>query len=480
VFSSVAFIVFLALLWLIYMITPKCWRKAVLLVCSYGFCGFLSMKALIALFISTVVAYAGAIIVEKNADNNKKSKAAAIITAVLFAIVLVVIKNIPYVIKMAGISGISENSPLRTFVLPVGFSFYAFSAIGYIYDVYQKKEKAQKDFVAFALFMGFFAKLVSGPIERSAKFEKQIEKLSTLAVWNTERISLAVTYMLWGYFLKLVVADRLALIVNELHGAPVMYDSLWLAGGAVFYSFQIYADFAGYTAIAIGCALLFGIELTENFNSPYLSKNITEFWRRWHISLSTWLRDYVYIPLGGNRKGVARKLINTLVVFILCGIWHGNGLSFLVWGLLHGLFSIFDSTAGKKINITGAVATAISRIITFVAVTFAWIFFRAESLSLAIDYIGKMLTNGINIQGSRLAFEGTGVELIQILLSIALIICVIIFDEISMKSKKSFPVFLQQHRIVKYIFFYVCIMAIFVFGIYGGEFKAENFIYMQF
>lgn len=438
------------------------------------------MKALIALFISTVVAYAGAIIVEKNADNNKKSKAAAIITTVLFAIVLVVIKNIPYVIKMAGISGISENSPLRTFVLPVGFSFYAFSAIGYIYDVYQKKENAQKDFVAFALFMGFFAKLVSGPIERSAKFEKQIEKLSTLAVWNTERISLAVTYMLWGYFLKLVVADRLALIVNELHGAPVMYDSLWLAGGAVFYSFQIYADFAGYTAIAIGCALLFGIELTENFNSPYLSKNITEFWRRWHISLSTWLRDYVYIPLGGNRKGVARKLINTLVVFILCGIWHGNGLSFLVWGLLHGLFSIFDSTVAKKINITGAVATAISRIITFVAVTFAWIFFRAESLSLAIDYIGKMLTNGINIQGSRLAFEGTGVELIQILLSIALIICVIIIDEISMKSKKSFPVFLQQHRIVKYIFFYVCIMAIFVFGIYGGEFKAENFIYMQF
>lgn len=479
-FSSVTFLIYLAVIWLIYMVVTKDCRKAVLLVASYVLCGYISARALIALVISTFIAFCGAKLIEKYADNKSKSRNIAIITSMVFAVVLVVVKNIPYAVKMFGIAGVADDSILKTFVLPIGFSFYAFSAIGYIYDVYQKKEKAENDFVSFALFMSFFPKLVSGPIERKGKFEGQIDRLSEIVVWDTERISLAVTYMLWGYFLKMVVADRLALIVDQIHAAPDYYDAVWLVGGAVFYSFQIYADFAGYTCIAIGCALLFGIRLMQNFNCPYLAKNITEFWRRWHISLSSWLRDYVYIPLGGNRKGSTRKLLNTLIVFILCGIWHGNGLSFLVWGLLHGLFSIFDSTLGRKIKTDNAFAGAVARVITFAAVTFAWIFFRADSLTLALVYIKKMLTNGINPRGAMGYFESCGVSLIQVLLGIALIILVQIVDKICMKMNNTFPVLLQKKRVVKYAFFYIALMAIFIFGIYGGDFNAENFIYMQF
>lgn len=479
-FSSISFLCFLVIVWLIYIVVPAKWRKCVLLVASLGICGFLSLKALVALVVSSLIAFYGALLIDRNDKNDKSRKRIAVTVVLLFAFALVVVKNIPYAINVFGISNIEENSPLRTFVLPIGFSFYAFSIIGYIYDVYQKKEKPEISIINFALYMSFFAKLVSGPIERKGHFTKQVERIEEVVVWNTERISLAVTYMLWGYFLKLVVADRLALIVNQIHGAPECFDSVWLIGGAIFYSFQIYADFAGYTCIALGCALLFGIELIQNFNAPYLAKNITEFWRCWHMSLSSWLRDYIYIPLGGNRKGAARKYINTLVVFVLCGIWHGNGASFLAWGLLHGLFSVFDSAVMSKRRGKGFVFDMISKICTFAAVTFAWIFFRADNLALALNYIKEMFTNGIDIRGPINFFVSNGVSLVQILLSVPLIILVQIVDGICLKKGDAFPVILQKKRIIKYAFFYICIMAIFIFGMYGGDFKAENFIYMQF
>lgn len=478
-FSSISFLIILALIWLIYIVLPGNCRKAVLLVASYVLCGYLSLKALVALLVSSLVAFAGARLIEKYEQDRKKAKTIALITAVVFAFVLIVVKNIPYAIDVLGINAL-EGSVLTSLVLPIGFSFYAFSAIGYIYDVYQKKEKAETDFVTFALFMSFFPKLVSGPIERKGRFTEQLNKIEDIVVWNTERLSLAVTYMLWGYFLKMVVADRLAIIVNELHGAPEAYDMVWLVMGAVFYSFQIYADFAGYSCIAIGCAMLFGIELIQNFNCPYFSKNITEFWRRWHMSLSSWLRDYIYIPLGGNRKGSLRKQINTLIVFILCGIWHGNGLSFLVWGLLHGIFSMIDSTLGKKVRPANVFTTAISRVVTFALVTFAWIFFRADTFASAVTYIKEMFTNGINPMGPVAFFTGNGISLIQVLLSVALIILVQVIDKICVSKECIFAELLQKNRIVKYAFFYICIMAIFIFGMYGGDFNAENFIYMQF
>lgn len=497
-FVSALFIVFLTITWLIYIAIPKNWRKAVLLLFSYGFIGYLSVTALAALVTSTLVTYAGAMVIEK-----KKSKGTTALVIGLFALSLVVIKNIPWAIGVSGINSIPDNHFLRTFVLPVGFSFYAFQAIGYIYDVYLGKENAESNFVTLALYMGFWPKFVSGPIERYSKLKKQIGDLVDAVAWENSRISLAMTNILWGYFLKLVVADRLAMIVDEIHMAPACYDVIWLVGGAILYSFQVYADFAGYTLIAIGCAKLFGIELTQNFASPYCSKNMTEFWRRWHISLSSWLRDYVYIPLGGNRKGKLRKYINTLIVFILCGIWHGNGLSFLVWGMLHGIFSALEGMIGNKgkvVSGTGEVSNKVingaegvtniekknglkrvfSCAITFAAVTFAWIFFRAESLTLACTYIKQMFIGGINPIGAVRFFVDNGGNMIQVAIGVAVIVLVWIIDGLCYKYNMSLPEYLQSHRVQKYIFFYVAIMTIFVFGIYGNGFNPENFIYMQF
>ena len=479
-FISLFFILFLAVLWLLFILVDAKYRKILLCVFSLGFCAYISVTALVALLLSTVVTFFGAKAIEKNLENKVRAKTITVVTVTIFAFVLIVVKNIPYIIKVSGFDTLSQNNVLTSIVLPVGFSFYAFQAIGYLYDVYKGKESAENSFVDFALYMGFFAKLVSGPIERKGRFASQLKDLADITVIDEKRISLVLTYMVWGYFLKLVVADRLALVVNQMHAAPEYFDMIWLIGGAIFYSFQVYTDFAGYTCIAIGCAMLFGIELTQNFKSPYCSKNITEFWRRWHISLSSWLRDYVYIPLGGNRKGTLKKYLNTLIVFILCGIWHGNGLSFLVWGILHGLFSIFDGVVGKKLNTEGIVRSFIARTATFIAVTFAWIFFRADSLTLALRYIKLMLTNGINLRGPISFITGNGVVMLQVYLSIAMIAVVQIIDRICYKKKTELPHLIQENRMFKYFFIYVCLMAMFVIGVYGGAFKTETFIYMQF
>lgn len=478
-FTSVLFIIFLMIIWLIYCVVPKDKRSAVLLIASYGFVGYISLYALVALVISTCVSYIGGRAIEKaGKDRNKMITMAYIF---IFAVMLVVVKNIPYVIKMFKIHGISEDHFLRRIILPVGFSFYAFQAIGYMYDVYREKEKAEKNIINFALYMSFFAKLVSGPIERKGSFIDNIKKLQTIKILDSERLARAFLYMIWGYFLKLVVADRLALIVNQIHATPVFYDVLWLVGGAVFYSFQVYSDFAGYTCIAIGCAYLFGIELTQNFKCPYMSKNITEFWRRWHISLSSWLRDYLYIPLGGNRKGKMRKYLNTIIVFLVCGIWHGNGLSFVAWGLLHGIYSLFDNIASSKIKQDGFMTRFFGRVMTFIAVTFAWIFFRAESLMQALEYIRLMFTNGIHPQTAIGYLEYNNIVMLQVYLSLALIIIVMIADIISYRKDTDIPdILCKQKTGIRYLFAYICILVIFVIGIYGGDFQTETFIYMQF
>lgn len=478
-FISVNFVLFITVLWIVYCIIPSKQRATVLLIFSLLFCGLISVEALVVLIISTLIVFFGAKETEKNRDNRKKSGWIAGLTGFLFVFALIFVKNVPYVIKMFDISFVSEDSFLRSVALPVGFSFYAFSAIGYIYDVYRGNEKAEKNIIDFALFMSFFGKLVSGPIERKGIFTAQTEKLSEVRIWDRDRLIKASTYIAWGCFLKMVIADRLALVVDTVIGGYEMFDSVWLVMTAVFYSFQIYLDFAGYTCIAIGVALLFGIELIQNFDCPYVAVNITEFWRRWHISLSTWLRDYLYIPLGGNRKGTFRKCINTMVVFLVCGIWHGNGLSFIIWGLLHGIYSVVDSVIGKKE--TGKTVTFFRRCLTFAAVTFAWIFFRAESLTLACKFISKMVCAGVNPIGGMRVFEGCGGIMMQVFLSVMLIVCVQIIDVICYRKKSSFPVMVTTwSRPARYIFYYCVILGIFIFGVYGGDLSTEKFIYMQF
>lgn len=327
-----------------------------------------------------------------------------------------------------------------------------------------------------ACYFAFFPKLVSGPIEREQAFLPQMKKLEEVTLRDRGRLSTAFAYLLWGYFMKMVVADRLAATVNRIFAAPASFDSFWLLLGAFFYTIQIYCDFAGYSYIAVGCAKIFGIQLTQNFKEPYFAAGISDFWRRWHISLSTWLRDYLYIPLGGGRKGLFLKGVNTMMVFLACGAWHGNGANFLAWGLLHGLYSIAEACGKRK-----GWKLLSSKGVTFLEVAFAWIFFRADSLKAAFSYIGRMFTAGIFPENWRQTRMDLGLSAVEILLVVTGIGTVWAVDWLCTKKQLQMPVLVQKKQnAVRYLVFYLLMVFIFIFGVYGPGYSAEQFIYMRF
>lgn len=439
------------------------WRPFLLLVFSYIFCSGLSISSLAALIIITIFTYFSARLIDREGICQKRALLRKTFAILSVLICISILAGFKYVGRFQGF-------------IPIGLSFYLFQSIGYLVDVYQGKYSARVNFLYFCLYLAYFPKFVSGPIERKDTFISQLSQTETIRFWDRGRLSTAFTYMLYGYFLKLVIADRLSLIVTKLFDAPGNYGSFFLMLGALFYTVQIYCDFAGYSYIAIGCSRLFGIHLSFNFLTPYCARNISDFWRRWHVSLSSWLRDYIYIPLGGSRKGLFRKCLNTMIVFIVCGIWHGTGLNFLVWGLLHGLYSIIHTLFDKW-----GIRIPFGRAVTFLEVAFAWIFFRASGLKSALLYIWNMLTAGIRFQEFPLFLESlemTGIEIAVIVISILLMI---FSDIISYRRKEPFPELIQHMpNGGRYLVFYVMIIALFIFGIYGPGYHSEQFIYMQF
>lgn len=452
-FLSIGFLLFFGVMTGLFFMLPVRWRPVLLLTGSYLLCGFLDMQALLVLVgVSLYTWKAGMVI--------KKQKAFLILTVCLGITMLAVYKYVPF----------------KSLVMPVGLSFYLFQAIGYLVDVYRGKTPAERSFLYLSCHLAYFPKLVSGPIEREQDFLPQLKAVKDVKFYDRGRLSTAFAYMLWGYFMKMVVADRLAMTVNQIFVEPEVFDSLYLAIGAFLYTIQIYCDFAGYSYIAIGCSLVFGIRLAQNFKAPYCAENITDFWRRWHVSLSTWLRDYLYIPLGGNQKGIARKCLNTIIVFLVCGMWHGVGFQFVVWGLLHGIYSVIDTLIRKaRWKIRGG------RIWTFLAVAFAWIFFRAESLGAAMNYVIRMFTAGISPAMWKQYALQLSLGKVEISVIIACVIIIWLADEFCDSKKLHLPVLLQQkENAARYFVFYVLIVAIFIFGMYGPGYHAEQFIYMQF
>ena len=277
-------------------------------------------------------------------------------------------------------------------ILPLGISFYTFSAISYIVDVSRGKV-AEKGLADVALYLAFFPKITSGPIQRSDDFFKQIEKKRTVG-WPT--LSTGVQIFMFGLFKKIVLADRLSVFVNQVYETPMAFGSLTVFLAAIAYSFQIYLDFSGYSDMAVGVAEILGIRLPRNFNLPYMAHNVTELWKRWHITLSSWLQSYVYIPLGGNRKGKVRTYINLILTMVIGGIWHGANWTYIVWGLLHGLalavHKLWMSLTGSASKKHSAVSNAVSVCLTFLFTTFCWIFFRAESISKAFTILKRIFS----------------------------------------------------------------------------------------
>lgn len=390
IFNSIVFAVFLPIVFLIYWICPARCRSVFLLAASFYFYMYADRRYALFLLFAISVSFFSALFIQVSHSGILK-KIYLLAGIFLLAGCLILLKYPDFFSETAG-----PASPAIQFMLPVGISFYTFQTLGYLIDIYNGKYPAERNFVRYCLFVSFFPQLLSGPIGRGDSLLPQFREPRA---FDPAQASYGLKLMAVGYFKKLVVAELLAPTVSNIYDNPDSYAGLVFIIATVMFAIQIYCDFSGYTDIAIGCAGLFGIQLQKNFKSPYFSCSIREFWSRWHISLSSWFRDYIYIPLGGNRKGTLRRCLNLMLTFLISGLWHGASLSFLVWGGIHGIYQIMETTVFRKRSripqdIPSRRNKVLSRcrmfflrygmfflrLITFGAVCFAWVFFRANTL----------------------------------------------------------------------------------------------------
>ncbi|MCR5403019.1 MAG: MBOAT family protein [Butyrivibrio sp.] len=478
-FVSFDFIAVLPLVALITYFIPQKYRYIWMLVISAAFYASLSLIALPVLLINIVITYFSGIMIDKNvkkagtsSDDEKDAKSGNTAGMILAAAIVVEL----------GLMLLLRSD--RIFNV-IGISFFTLKSVGYLVDVYKGKQEAEKDFLILALFVSFFPQVLSGPIDRAGLLIPQLKAPVSV---DFDRLRDGFLQMLWGYFLKLVIADRLSIFVNEVYAAPESFEGTIIAIATLFYTFEIYCDFAGYSSIAIGTARLLGIDVNKNFDCPYLSKSIPEFWRRWHISLSSYLKDYVYIPLGGSRKGTNRKYLNILIVFAVSGIWHGSALTFLVWGLLHALYQIAGyltapfrekAMAALMLEKDAFSHKLISVLFTFFLVNLAWVFFRASSLSQALLIIRKsfeftpwvLSDNSLYHVGLSRASLGVGALGILIMT---------VADIISLRGVLLRSFILKQALWLRWLIMITAILFIFIFGIWGSGYNASSFIYQQF
>lgn len=481
--------VFFPIALILLFVVPKRARMGCLLVCSLFFYACWSPKYLMLLLTSIIVTYACGLVFDRT-DHKKLVFIAGL--AINFGI-LFFFKYFNFFIdsmnSVLSRTGITINTRFDV-LLPVGISFYTFQAVGYMIDVYKGKITPEKSFIRYALFVSFFPQLVAGPIERSENILSQLESFKDRKLWDYERIKKGLMYMAWGYFLKLVVADRLSIIVDEVFDNVHNYGSIVLIIGAIAFSLQIYCDFASYSTIAIGSASIMGIKLMENFDTPYLSISIKEFWRRWHISLSTWFRDYVYIPLGGSRCSRVKRYRNILITFLVSGLWHGANWTFVVWGGLHGIYQIVgdaltparnrvNSMLRVKIDSFGYKLGKVAG--TFILTAFAWIFFRAESLRDALSYILRMLTHPDTWVLTDGSLYELGLDHMQFGVLIISILIILVVGAIRYKtSLRIDELVASQGTIVQMVIMYALIMFIVIFGKYGPSEEMKAFLYFQF
>ena len=384
VFNSIEFLIFLPIVVALFYLLPQKARWLMLLAASCVFYMWFVPKYILILLVTIVIDYSAGILMERYADQPKKKKTFMVISIVSTLTVLVIFKYLNFLTANLDqlCASLGKETHLVThIILPIGLSFHTFQSMSYVFEVYRGHQKAERHFGYYALYVMFFPQLVTGPIERPGNLLRQLHEEKR---FNYDNISKGMRLILFGFFAKMVVADHLGEYVDEVFGHLDEYNSWTVLCCMVFYSFQIYCDFFGYSTIALGSAKLMGFDLMDNFKTPYLAKNIAEFWHRWHISLSTWFRDYVYIPLGGSRVKLGRWAFNILVVFVLSGIWHGAAWTFLLWGFAHGLLHIVEKVLRRalptkrhaSLTLTGF-GNALRVVKTFVLVTLFWVIFRA-------------------------------------------------------------------------------------------------------
>ena len=470
-------LVFLAgALILFYLATPKL-RPLVLAFVSLFYVFYLSRFAALVLIVTSVFAYIIGKTIHKEKDNNPKFALALTVFGVLVCTLSLT------AFKFGDLLESREKLPGNLFwmVLPLGFSYYIFQSISFIVDVKKGKVRHFPSPVDFIVYQSLYMKFISGPIERAEDFFSQKEKVCTRKFFDEINLTKSFSYILYGFCFKLLLANRFAKYTEILLGNPDFHSRKALIAGSLMYTLQIYTDFAGYSAIAIGFAMLFGINLTQNFRAPYTAKSMSDFWRRWHISLSNWLRDYIYIPLGGNRKGAFRKHLNTIIVFFVCGLWHGNGLNFVAWGLMHGFLSVIDNVLDSIHVWDSVVMKIVRRVLVFVSVSLAWVLFGSGSLSSALRYIRYMfLGNDIDYTWSK-EMELLEMSSFQLWIMVIAVIVMIVMDIFSSKKKKDLPVLVTEMALpARLLIFYVLLVLLLVFGVYGPSEQVIGFMYMDF
>ena len=476
-FNSAGYLVFFTIVCLVYFILPKKVKRAFLLLASYFFYSCWNLKYSLLMLFSTVATYLTAIAMDMVGTKKKKKIYLGLCFFVNLAI-LFVFKyygfTINFLNKILGFVGVSLNLPLINVLLPVGISFYTFQALGYIVDVYRGEIKAERNFINYALFVSFFPQLVAGPIERSKNLLTQIDNLGHR---RYENLSKGLLYILWGFFLKLVIADRAAIFVNQVYDSYQGYSYVFLCYAALLFAVQIYCDFYSYSIIAKGSAKVLGYDLMDNFKAPFLSKSITEFWRRWHISLSTWFKDYLYIPLGGNRKGAFRKHLNVLIVFLVSGLWHGANYTFVLWGLIHGIFNILeDSFKGITKNISNNfIYKNIRRLITFVVAVISFVIFRSKNIGAAKAFILGIFKMQAGTLDASIAFPYEDTVILLIAIAMLIVIDILIYNKVNMVERIE-----KRSLIIRWPIYIFLLVVILIFGIYGPGYSEAQFIYFQF
>lgn len=471
-FNSFAYAVFLPCVFLLYWTLPDKCRWVLLLVSSYYF--YMRWNAKYALLIAgtTLVSYLCALFIEKT-DRVLWKKALVFLAVSVSLAVLYVFKYFNF--SMDLLARFFPVSPARlNFLLPVGISFYTFQTLSYVIDVYKGGGKTERHLGVYAAFVAFFPQLVAGPIERADNLMPQIRKGRA---FDYGAACYGVRLILWGLYKKMVVADNLAVWVDRVYGGVASFSGFSLFLATVFFSIQIYCDFSGYSDIARGSAKLLNIDLVENFKSPYFSASIREFWSRWHISLSTWFRDYVYIPMGGNRVSKSRNICNTLATFLVSGLWHGAGLTYLVWGGVHGAGQVYENAFGVQKCRARDIYWWLRVACIFGFATFAWVFFRAANVHDAWYVLRNMFSGA----GSGKAYVIAGLGALGIGKSTAwkilVLYCLPVFLYDYLSLERDICLWMgRQHAAARYAYVIGMAVLILVFG-YAGQ---SSFVYFQF
>ena len=486
-FNSLQFVVFFPIVIILYFIIPHNKRWILLLIASYYFYMCWKVDYIILIMISTLIDY---VCSNKMSKINEKPKRKKWLLISIFSNLGILFGFKYFNFFSQNIQTLFDNyniffeMPFFNVLLPVGISFYTFQTLSYTIDVYNNKTTAQKHLGVFAVYVSFFPQLVAGPIERSNHLLPQFFKKHD---FNYLRVKAGFQKMLWGFFKKIVIADNLAILVDGVYNNVDNYSGLTLIVATIFFTFQIYCDFSGYSDIAIGTAKVMGFELRENFKRPYFSKSIREFWQRWHITLSTWFRDYVYIPLGGNRTVKWKWYYNLIITFLVSGLWHGANWTFVIWGALHGSFLIFAIIfAQPKEKINQFIKNQnifLNKIfdvsITFILVAFAWIFFRSNNINDAIYVISNLnfnVTELLNLDELSMQFRGLGLFKEDIIKCMFLILMLCLYSTYE-RSEDVWKKLQKKPRWIRWSIYYILVYGILFVAPHSN---VNNFIYFQF